>query len=109
MNEATVKREELELAGGSMSEGITALGGATVGLLALIGILPSVLVPIAAISIGAAFFLEGGAIVRLIKKFVSESSHVSSDFLSSGITAEILANICPNEANWSRLLRTCSI
>ena len=60
MDATTLKTEELELAGGSMSEGIAALGTVVLGVLALIGVLPNILIPIAAISIGTAFFLEGG-------------------------------------------------
>ena len=93
MMEETIKKEELEIAGGSLSEGIAAIGAVVVGILALIGILPTILIPIAAISVGAAFFLEGGTIVRQISKFVSESSSVRMNTFSGGITAELLAGM----------------
>ena len=93
MKEETLKQEELEIAGGSIGEGIAAIGAVALGILALIGIFPQILIPIAAISIGAAFFLEGGTIVRQITKFVSESRNIRSDTFSGGITAELLAGV----------------
>jgi hypothetical protein len=93
MKEETLKQEELEIAGGSIGEGIAAIGAVALGILALIGIFPQILIPIAAIAIGTAFFLEGGTIVRQITKFVSESRNIRSDTFSGGITAELLAGV----------------
>jgi hypothetical protein len=93
MKEETLKQEELEIAGGSMGEGIAAIGAVALGILALIGIMPQILIPIAAIAIGTAFFLEGGTIVRQITKFVSESRNIRSETFSGGITAELLAGV----------------
>ena len=93
MKEETLKQEELEIAGGSIGEGIAAIGAVALGILALIGIFPQILIPIAAIAIGTAFFLEGGTIVRQITKFVSESRNIRSETFSGGITAELLAGV----------------
>lgn len=80
------------IAGGSIFEVICGAGAATLGILGLVGILPSLFVTIGIIAVGAGLMLAGGSIGAKYQEVLhssnSESSTASVAEAGSGITAE---------------------
>src|SRR5690554_2732525 len=80
------------IAGGSIFEVICGVGAATLGILGLVGILPSLFVTIGIITVGAGLMLAGGSIGAKYEEVLNSSSAETSTAgvaeASSGVTAE---------------------
>lgn len=83
------------VSGGSIAEAAGGLGAVVLAILALANILPIWLAPIAAIVLGGALFLQGGAMATRFHSLLAKTSpaHVSSVQFGSGMGAEILGGI----------------
>lgn len=81
--------------GGSLAEGIVGGGVIVLALIGLSNIMPSVLLPIAVIAMGAAFLLEGGAVSMRFAKLLGETSRgrLQEAEFGVGVTAEFLGGI----------------
>ncbi len=90
-----VKKTEKTVLGGSLAEGIASGAAVVLALVALSGIMPETLLPVAVVVMGAAFLLEGGAISMRFSKLLSETSHNRFDEaeLGVGVTSEFLGGV----------------
>ena len=75
------------ITGGSMAEAVGGVAAIVLAILALVGIIPRELVPIATIVIGAAFFCEGGTMAAAYRRTLSRGT------AGGGITVEFLAGL----------------
>jgi hypothetical protein len=80
------------VAGGSFSETVTAMGAIAIAIIALVGVLPTLLAAIAAIVTGAALLMEGSAIsARMAREIAREGFTADSAELAGGLTSEFIA------------------
>ncbi len=81
--------------GGSLAESIAAGAAIVLSLIALSGIMREVMLPIAVLTLGAAFLLEGGAVSMRLFKLLSEASEERLDKadVGIGVTAEFLGGV----------------
>ncbi|MEJ2721825.1 MAG: hypothetical protein P8181_11905 [bacterium] len=95
--EATVKpvidKKAAEIvATGSFSETAAAAGGIAITIIALAGVLPTLLAGIAAIVTGAALLMEGGAVAaKMAGEIAHEESRAEMAELTGGLTSEFIA------------------
>lgn len=91
---APERKAAATVAGGSLVQGLTGGGAAVLAILGLAGILPAFLATIATIAVGAAFFIEGMAIVGAFNRLrTEESGRLASALLGAGVTAEFIGGI----------------
>jgi hypothetical protein len=67
----TERRSMTMIVAGSMAEGIAGIGAIVLAILGLSHILPEIMLPIAAIAVGAAFLFEGGAATARFSSLLS--------------------------------------
>lgn len=80
---------------GSLAEGIAGIGAVVLTIIALAGIDPGLLLPIATIVVGAALLFEGGAITARFSSLLSAATSGRADVrdLGLGMTTEFLSGI----------------
>jgi hypothetical protein len=80
------------VAGGSLTEAIAGLGAVVLAIVALAGLFPAYLGPIAAIVLGVALLFEGGSIAARYSRLLGEvvASHRVASELGGGMSAELL-------------------
>ncbi len=81
--------------GGFAAEGVAGLIGVVLAILGLLNILPQMLLPIAAIVLGAAFLLNGGAVASRFSKLLNETAkgRFETTEWSVGLTTEFIGGI----------------
>jgi hypothetical protein len=82
-----------EVTGGVSSELFAAIGGLALGILALLGILPYILMPVAIIVLGAALLLGSAATSRLSATPIGPESHVLRESVYAASGAHVLVGI----------------
>ena len=90
------RRQTLEfIGGGSGAEAISGAGAAVLAILALAGVLPDILMPIAAIGIGAALLFKGGAIASRFRRIMERAARDTEQEieLGGGMSAEIIGGV----------------
>jgi hypothetical protein len=90
-----VKQTAKTLLGGSLAESVASGVTIVLALIALSGIMPEMLLPIAVIVMGAAFLFEGGAISMRFSKLLAATSKDRFDEaeLGVGVTSEFLGGV----------------
>jgi hypothetical protein len=81
---------------GSLGEGIIGAGTIAVAIIALAGLFPFILLPIATIAIGAALLLQGGEIsarIRELLEYNLGADRAAAGEMGTGISAEILGGL----------------
>jgi hypothetical protein len=83
------------ITGGSLGEIIGGAGGLVLGILGLSGILPMYLAPIAAIAVGGALVLQGGALAARFRRLLAEATEgaVGATELGGGLSAEFMGGM----------------
>ncbi len=81
--------------GGFAAEGVAGLIGVVLAILGLLNILPQMLLPIAAIVLGAAFLLNGGAVASRFSKLLNETAkgRFETTEWSVGLTTEFIGGV----------------
>jgi hypothetical protein len=85
--------QKAEVGGGAGAEVVGGLAGGVLGILALIGIDPTILISVAAIVFGAAILLGSGTESRISSLAAESGERVISDALVGSAGAEILVGI----------------
>ncbi|HEY7168413.1 MAG TPA: hypothetical protein VIB79_27895 [Candidatus Binatia bacterium] len=85
--------EKTEIGGGAGSEVLGGVAGIVLGILALIGEAPTVLISAAAITFGAALLLGAGTEARLSSMVASSGHWMAGDALTGSAGAEVLVGI----------------
>lgn len=78
---------------GSIMEGVVGAGAATLAILALAGVLPVILVPVAVLAGGAALIFQGLAVttrLHAIMNLTSDERHPAGGALGEGLTVELM-------------------
>jgi hypothetical protein len=79
---------------GSIGEGIVGIGAVVLAILGLVGIYPSLLLPIAAIVVGAAFLIQGTSVVSRFSKLLSDVGSGQGNLeISGGMNAEFFGGV----------------
>ncbi len=83
------------VSGGFAVEGVAGLIGIVLAILGLLNILPQMFLPIAAIVLGAAFLLNGGAVASRFSKLLNETAkgRFETSEWSIGLTTEFIGGI----------------
>ncbi len=89
------KKSTQIIRGGFATEGVAGIIGVILTILGLLKILPQLLLPIAAIILGVAFLLNGGAVASRFSKLLNETAkgRFETAEWSVGLTAEFLGGI----------------
>ena len=85
--------EKTEIGGGAGSEVIGGLAGIVLGILALIGMVPTVLVAAAVITFGASLLLGAGTSARLSSMVAISGHWMAGDALTGTAGAEVMVGI----------------
>jgi hypothetical protein len=82
-----------EVAGFSLVEGVGGAGAVVLAILALIGVLPEALAPIAAIAIGVSLLIGGGTIASQYSRFLRRTQPGYADLVRGGLGIEVLCGL----------------
>lgn len=83
--------QEVEMGGGLTAEMIGGVGGVTLGILALLGVLPEILLGVSAIAFGGALLFGSGTEARLAS--VGRGSSVPDTVVQTGAGGEVLVGL----------------